>query len=224
MASSPAPEPAVSGRPADGHAQPAATDAASNAAEDSAAWPLPAVLARARAARFEFSLFGSAKTPGRQESDANVILRLRRRTKILGAIAVAEAACLVVLLIGGSSAPPDGGVTMLAATAVPQQPATPTTAAPETTGHATGPSDASPREEPSREAPTRRPGWISVTAPIEVEVYAGDRLLGRGRRTRFSLLPGRYVITLVNDKRNVYVEQPIEIVEGQVATLTPSFD
>jgi len=193
--------------------------------------PAAGAAARDRVVPLELSHFGSkAAAKPAPEADAVVIHRLRRRNAVLGTVALVEAACLTLLLVGRSASPPPAApVPVLAAGAVPQARGADGAAA---IGQTSAISTAkASRYDPRRSTtpapaatPVRRNGWIQVVAPLELEVYADDRYLGRGRRTRFSLLPGRYVVTLVNDDREIYVQQSIEIVEGEVLAIDPALE
>ncbi len=58
-------------------------------------------------------------------------------------------------------------------------------------------------------------GWLSVTAPIEVEIYDGGQLVGRGRRVRVLLTAGRHELSLVNRELGYEDRRALTVVANQ---------
>jgi hypothetical protein len=46
--------------------------------------------------------------------------------------------------------------------------------------------------------PTASVGWVTIAAPIELQVYEGDSLVGSSRNQRIMLMPGRHSLRLAN--------------------------
>ena len=57
-------------------------------------------------------------------------------------------------------------------------------------------------------------GWIQVSSPVEVRVYANGRLIGSGANAKFRLPAGQHTIALVNDDQGVRTVRPIKLAPG----------
>jgi hypothetical protein len=60
-------------------------------------------------------------------------------------------------------------------------------------------------------------GWLTVTAPIDLEIYEGSRLVGRSRDERLLLLAGSHDLMLVNRELGVDDRRHVEVAAGRVA-------
>ena len=68
-------------------------------------------------------------------------------------------------------------------------------------------------------APPAAIGWVEVRAPVPVEVYEGDSLVGSGRNPRLVLKPGRHVLRLANGELNVAATRTVQVQPGASSTL-----
>jgi hypothetical protein len=66
---------------------------------------------------------------------------------------------------------------------------------------------------------TAAAGWITVTAPEDVQVYEGDRFLGSNRIERIMLPIGRHDLDIVNEPLGYRQRRTIQVSAGQVTTL-----
>ena len=57
-------------------------------------------------------------------------------------------------------------------------------------------------------------GWIQVSSPVEVRVYANGRLIGSGANAKFRLPAGQHTIALVNDDQGVRTVRLIKLAPG----------
>jgi hypothetical protein len=62
-------------------------------------------------------------------------------------------------------------------------------------------------------------GWISVSAPAEVQVYEDTRLLGTSRSDRIMVSAGRHEFDLVNEALGYRVSRVVTVAPGQVSPL-----
>jgi hypothetical protein len=60
-------------------------------------------------------------------------------------------------------------------------------------------------------------GWLTVTAPVDLEIYEGTRLVGRSRDERLMLLAGGHDLAFVNRELGVDDRRRVEIAAGRVA-------
>lgn len=60
-------------------------------------------------------------------------------------------------------------------------------------------------------------GWATIAAPIELQVYEGDSLVGSSRNPRIMLMPGRHDLRLVNPAVAFETTSTVAIVQGAVA-------
>jgi hypothetical protein len=66
-------------------------------------------------------------------------------------------------------------------------------------------------------------GWISITAPAELQIYENQRLLGSSRADRIMVATGRHEIEFSNDALGYHASQTIQVSPGQVARLRPDW-
>jgi hypothetical protein len=62
-------------------------------------------------------------------------------------------------------------------------------------------------------------GWLTVTAPFDLEVYDGSRLVGRSRDERLLLAAGPHDLALVNRELGVDDRRHVQIASGNVAAV-----
>jgi hypothetical protein len=62
-------------------------------------------------------------------------------------------------------------------------------------------------------------GWISVSAPAEVQVYEDTRLLGTSRSDRIMVSAGRHELDIVNEALNYRISRVVTVAPGQVSPL-----
>jgi hypothetical protein len=62
-------------------------------------------------------------------------------------------------------------------------------------------------------------GWLSVKAPVDVEIYEGESLVGSSRNARVMFMPGRHTLRLVNRELGVEVEKAVEVRSGASSTV-----
>jgi hypothetical protein len=66
-------------------------------------------------------------------------------------------------------------------------------------------------------------GWISITAPAELQVFENQRLLGSSRTDRIMVAAGRHDVEIVNETLGYRVSQTIQVTPGQVAKVKPDW-
>jgi hypothetical protein len=66
-------------------------------------------------------------------------------------------------------------------------------------------------------------GWISITAPAELQIFENQRLLGSSRTDRIMVAAGRHEIEFSNDTLGYRSSQTITVGPGQVAKLRPDW-
>ena len=66
-------------------------------------------------------------------------------------------------------------------------------------------------------------GWISITAPAELQILENDRLLGTSRTDRIMVAAGRHEIEFSNEALGYRTTQSIQVAPGQVARLRPDW-
>ncbi len=66
-------------------------------------------------------------------------------------------------------------------------------------------------------------GWISVSAPVEVQVYEDARLLGTNRSDRIMVSAGRHVFEIVNEALSYRTTQSVVVPPGKVAAIAPAW-
>jgi hypothetical protein len=60
-------------------------------------------------------------------------------------------------------------------------------------------------------------GWISVTSPLEVQIYEDARLLGSSRSDRLMVSVGRHELDIVNEALGFKERRSVNVTPGQVA-------
>jgi hypothetical protein len=63
------------------------------------------------------------------------------------------------------------------------------------------------------------PGWISVVAPADVQVYANQQLIGTNRSARIMLPPGRHQLEFVNEALAFKATRSVSVAPAQVSTV-----
>ena len=66
-------------------------------------------------------------------------------------------------------------------------------------------------------------GWISVKAPVSIEIREGGRLIGTTDSDKIMLAVGRHDVELVNDTLGYRVTRTIQVPPGKVASITVEF-
>jgi hypothetical protein len=155
--------------------------------------------------------------------DAVITRRLWKINGVLTIIAVVEAVCLLALLTRYSA--PDLLPVPIPLAAKPGRasliPRLPTmnelTAELETsvTGAAQGAAAALIDDRAAANAV----GWIQVSSPVEVRVYANGRLIGSGANAKFRLPAGQHTIALVNDDQGVRTVRHVKLAPGATAMM-----
>ncbi len=64
---------------------------------------------------------------------------------------------------------------------------------------------------------TKAVGWAAIDAPLELQVYEGDTLIGSTRNQRILLLPGRHALRLLNEAVGFESAAVVTIQPGVVA-------
>jgi hypothetical protein len=62
-------------------------------------------------------------------------------------------------------------------------------------------------------------GWLAVSAPVELQVYENDQLLGSSRSDRIMVSAGRHELTIVNDSVGYRASRTLSVSPGQVAPI-----
>jgi hypothetical protein len=63
------------------------------------------------------------------------------------------------------------------------------------------------------------PGWVSITSPIELQLFEGDRLIGTSRADRMLMLAGQHDLRLVNQVLGFQATYTVQVTPNQVTTL-----
>jgi len=66
-------------------------------------------------------------------------------------------------------------------------------------------------------------GWIAVQAPVEVEIYENNRLIGSSQSDRLMMAAGRHEITIKNEPLGYRVARTIQVPAGKVASVKVDF-
>ena len=78
-------------------------------------------------------------------------------------------------------------------------------------------------------APLRAPqgapvsGWIAVSAPAELQIYRGQRLLGTTRTDRIMVAAGVHQLELVNEALGYRTTRTVTVTPGHVASIKPAW-
>jgi hypothetical protein len=62
-------------------------------------------------------------------------------------------------------------------------------------------------------------GWISVTAPVDVQLYENQRLLGSSQTDRIMVSVGRHDLEIVNEALGYRATRVVNVTPGQTATI-----
>jgi hypothetical protein len=62
-------------------------------------------------------------------------------------------------------------------------------------------------------------GWIAVAAPVDVQLYERDRLLGSSRSDRIMVAVGRHELDIVNEALGFRATRVVTVAPGQVSAL-----
>jgi PEGA domain-containing protein len=62
-------------------------------------------------------------------------------------------------------------------------------------------------------------GWISVTAPVELQLFENKKLLGTSQSDRIMVSAGRHEIELVNDTLGYQVVRTVQVPAGKLAAI-----
>jgi hypothetical protein len=71
-------------------------------------------------------------------------------------------------------------------------------------------------------APTGAPlsGWVSVAAPVEVQLFENGRLLGTSRSDRIMVAAGHHEIEILNEALSYRAVRSIQVAPGRVASIS----
>jgi hypothetical protein len=75
----------------------------------------------------------------------------------------------------------------------------------------------------ARAASASAGGWIAVTVPAEVQIYANQNLIGTSRSTRIMVPAGRHQLEIVNDALGYRYQQSVLVNPGAVAAVKPAW-
>jgi hypothetical protein len=62
-------------------------------------------------------------------------------------------------------------------------------------------------------------GWITVSSPLELQLFEGDRLLGSSLSDRIMVAAGRHDLDLVNEAYGYRATRSVQVSAGKVATI-----
>jgi hypothetical protein len=157
--------------------------------------------------------------------------RARRGWKTAALILLAIAGAEAAVIVGRSRAPAAlsvaGGKEPVVARNAPELrpslPPLPMTSPAEATPHrvpAPGPAAASPRAGvPGHRTTVAATGWISVSSPVELQLFVGGRLIGTSGR-KVALAPGDHVVEMVNDALGYHTTQTVRIPAGRLIPIS----
>jgi hypothetical protein len=63
-------------------------------------------------------------------------------------------------------------------------------------------------------------GWVAVNAPVEMQVFENDNLLGSSRSDRIMVSAGRHELQLVNEALGYRVSRVIQVSPGRVSSIS----
>jgi serine/threonine protein kinase len=66
-------------------------------------------------------------------------------------------------------------------------------------------------------------GWIAVSAPVEVEIYENNRLIGSSQSERLMVAAGRHEIEIKNEPLGYRVARTVQVPAGKVAAVKIDF-
>ena len=70
---------------------------------------------------------------------------------------------------------------------------------------------------PSPDAPMS--GWVSLTTPVDTQLYENGRLIGNSRIDRIMMPAGRHDVEIVNETLQYRVKYSVEVVPGKVSPI-----
>jgi len=70
---------------------------------------------------------------------------------------------------------------------------------------------------PRRATPQSTGGYLSITAPVELQVFEGDRLLGTTRVNPLTLPTGLHQLRVVNEAAGINLTRQVTIAQGRTA-------
>src|SRR4030095_3159445 len=62
-------------------------------------------------------------------------------------------------------------------------------------------------------------GFLAVFAPVELQIFEGNRLLGTTENSRIMIPAGRHELTLVNRELGARMTRTVEVEPGEVAAI-----
>jgi len=62
-------------------------------------------------------------------------------------------------------------------------------------------------------------GWISVTSPVDVQLFEGGRLLGSSQTDRIMVPSGTHQLELVNEALGYRMTRSVQVTPGKVASV-----
>lgn len=71
--------------------------------------------------------------------------------------------------------------------------------------------------------PTAAAGWISVSAPVDVQLFENGRLLGSSTIERIMVPVGRHDLEIVNESLGYQERRTVRVTAGEVASVTASW-
>jgi hypothetical protein len=66
-------------------------------------------------------------------------------------------------------------------------------------------------------------GWIAISAPSDLQVFEGGRLVGSSRSDRIMVAVGRHDLEMVSDALGYRSTKTVDVAPGQVATVKPDW-
>jgi len=66
-------------------------------------------------------------------------------------------------------------------------------------------------------------GWVSISAPAELQIYENQRLLGSSKTDRIMVAAGRHDFEVANDALGYRSTQTVQVAPGQVARIKPDW-
>ena len=65
-------------------------------------------------------------------------------------------------------------------------------------------------------------GWITVSSPVDVQLFENGRLLGSSQSDRIMVSAGRHEISIVNDTLGYRMTRSVQVAPGKVASVAVS--
>lgn len=86
-------------------------------------------------------------------------------------------------------------------------------------GTVSAPLSISPGETTEMDVPVF-PGWVSVLAPVELQIYEGERLLGTTEGEKLLVAPGKHTLTFVSEPLGYRGTQTVLVTPGATAAIS----